>query len=249
MISSGRPNVSRLGVTNTARPPRLEHPDHLAQHSLGIRDVLERLDGDGRRERPVGERQPAHVGHVRLPLLTGERAGVEIDAHAFPRRQLAVGVPHAAAHVDHAAGREQGRAQPVRGHVTLEGRVEPARGRAHPLAGDHRRARLHVHGPPRPRYDLGSRECRGDGSEHHGRGEHARAPARDRSRGREPPAAGSRCTGRAGPGSEPTSPCSQPNTSWPPRQWLTRVTSRPRACSPAWRASAGRCTRWRGRSR
>ena len=103
MISSGRPNVSRFGVTKIATPSGSQHPRDLGDDALGIGHVLERLDREHRGELAVGERQLAHVGDDRLALLAGERAGVDVDADGLARREQVVAVADAAAEVEHAA--------------------------------------------------------------------------------------------------------------------------------------------------
>ena len=106
MISSGRPKVSRFGVTKIATPSPLEHPRDLGEDALGVGHVLERLDREHRGELAVGERQVAHVGDDRLAILAFERARLDVDADRLARREQVVAVADAAAEVEHPSRRE-----------------------------------------------------------------------------------------------------------------------------------------------
>ena len=136
MISSGRANVRRFGVTRTAAAAGLEHARDLGQRAVGVGHVLDRVNGDHPVELAVGERQPAHVSHDSLPLLALECARVEVHADGLARRQEAVAVADPAADVGDPTRPEIALAERVGGHVALPGRVEPALGGHHPLAGD-----------------------------------------------------------------------------------------------------------------
>ena len=122
MISSGAPERQPVRRHEHRDAARLEHPGDLGEHALGIRDVLERLHGQHRREAAVRERQRAHVRHHRLAVLAGERLRVEIDADRLARREQVEAVADAAAEVQHAARPELRLGQRVGRDVALPGR-------------------------------------------------------------------------------------------------------------------------------
>ena len=104
MISSGRPKVSRFGVTKIADPARLEHARRLGEHPLGVRHVLDRVHGEHRGE----ARRPAN-GSARMSATCVSRSwpasalGVDVHADGLARREQVVAVADAAAEVEHAA--------------------------------------------------------------------------------------------------------------------------------------------------
>ena len=132
MISSGRAKVRRLGVTKIA-VPAARAPADLNKDALGIGHVLDRLDGEHAVEVVVSEGQVAHVGDVRLALLSGERLGIDVHADGLPRREQVVTVSDATPEVQDPPLREQRRAELVGSDVALPGRVEPAGWRSSPV--------------------------------------------------------------------------------------------------------------------
>ena len=149
MISSGRPSVSRFGVTKTATPSGSSTRAASASNALGIRDVLERLHGEDRREARRAERQRPHVRDDRLALLAGERGRVDVDADGLARREQVEAVADAAAEVEHPARTQLRLAERVRSDVALPGRIEPAGGTRDPLSGDlHGAAAWQLSGAP-----------------------------------------------------------------------------------------------------
>ena len=98
--------------------------------------MLERLDGQHRREAAVRERQRPHVRHDGLAVLAGERLRVEIDADRLARREQVEAVADAAAEVQDAARAELRLGQRVGRDMALPGGIEPARGAGDALTGD-----------------------------------------------------------------------------------------------------------------
>ena len=135
MISSGRPKVSRFGVTKAATPS-LEHPRRLANDPIRIGHVLHRVTRDHRAEAGVRERQLAHVGDHRLSVLVDEDLRVDVHADRLTRSQPIVAVTRAAAQIQHRARAKEGLAENIRRGVALPGRVHPARRGDRALAGD-----------------------------------------------------------------------------------------------------------------
>ena len=129
MISSGRPKVSRFGVTKTATPAWLQHPRRLGDHPLGVGYVLDAWLGDDRAEAGVLEGQLPHVGDHRLPLLALQAPRVDVDPDGLPRGEPVVAVTDAAAQVENPPGAQERLAEDVGRGMALPGGVEAA-GRA-----------------------------------------------------------------------------------------------------------------------
>jgi hypothetical protein len=115
-----------------------QHSGGLGERAVGVRHVLDRLHRQHRVEAARGEGQVAHVGHDGLAVLAAERPRIQIDADGLARREQVVGVPHAAAEIEHAAVTERRRHQRVGGHVPLPRRVESSRGARDAFAADPR---------------------------------------------------------------------------------------------------------------
>ena len=136
MISSGRPSVSRFGVTNTATPSSSSTRAASATTRSGSGTCSSDCTESTEAKLAVGERQRAHVGDDRLALLPRERVRVDVDADGLARREQVEAVADAAAEVEHAARAELRLGQRVGRDMALPGGVEPARGADHALAGD-----------------------------------------------------------------------------------------------------------------
>ena len=113
-----------------------EHASGFANRPFGVGDVLQGLHRNDRCEGSIVERQVAHVRHDRLPALTRERLGVDVDPDGFTRCQHVIAVADAATEIQNLPRAQPRLARRIRSHVALPGGVEATGGGDHPLAGD-----------------------------------------------------------------------------------------------------------------
>ena len=103
MISSGRPSVSRFGVTKTATPSGSSTRAASARTRSGSgtcsSDCTESTDA----KLPSANGSARMSATDRLAVLPGERCRVEVDADGLARREQVEAVADAAAEVQHAA--------------------------------------------------------------------------------------------------------------------------------------------------
>ena len=136
MISSGRPNVSRFGVTNTATPSGSSTRATSASTRSGSGTCSSDWTDSTDAKPAVRERQRPHVRHDRLAVLAGERLRVEIDADRLARREQVEAVADAAAEVQDAARAELRLGQGIGRDMALPGGIEAACGAGDALTGD-----------------------------------------------------------------------------------------------------------------
>ena len=122
----GSPQREPVGRHEDGRAIGLQHARRLGDSSLGIGDVLDRLDRDHGGEARVVEWQRPHVRHDRVPLLALEGLRVDVDSHRLPRGQPVVAVADAAAEIENPSGAQERLAEDVGGDVALPCRVESA---------------------------------------------------------------------------------------------------------------------------
>ena len=135
MISSGRPSVSRFGVTKTATPSGLSTRAASATTRSGSgtcsSDWTESTEG----------KRPSPNGSARMSATTVSRswpsraAGVDVDAHRLPGRQQVEAVADPAAEVEHPPAAEKGSASAYAATWRCQVGLNPPLG-DDPLAGD-----------------------------------------------------------------------------------------------------------------